>query len=115
MQGTVGLRVTFKFYFKGLSNIYSQHYKFSTTLECTVLDELAQKLPGSFVPLKDLEIPSNIKLADPKFNTPADIELIIGSDHFGDESVSVESKLVKNYLFYKKLISAGSWPVKCRV
>lgn len=52
------------------------------TIDRIVLPKITQKLPQEFVSASEFKIPANISLADPNFNTPADIDLLIGAQSF---------------------------------
>ncbi|CAH2108854.1 unnamed protein product [Euphydryas editha] len=54
---------------------------YTNDLLCHVLpDVLTDSVPVRYIPIDN--IPSNIQLADPYFNTPAEIDIIIGADVF---------------------------------
>ena len=63
---------------KILSRANSSSYE----IDCTILPKISHKLPQNFVTKSNFMIPSNIKMADPNFNIPADIDLLIGADLF---------------------------------
>lgn len=61
--------------------IKSLHYNFSKNITCFVLPEITENLPN--VKLESsLDIPVNLKLADPTFYLPGKIDMIIGADLF---------------------------------
>lgn len=62
--------------------IKSKASGFQAHLEAFVLKEVSTTQPTNMVNIKSWKIPANIKLADPKFNVPADIDLIIGGELF---------------------------------
>lgn len=62
--------------------LQSLQTNFNVTLTCCVLPELTGELPKSFIGLHNFNIPCDIKLADPHFNEPSPIELLIGADLF---------------------------------
>lgn len=64
--------------FQSIQNTYQ------VTLSCYVLDDLTGDLPKAPIDIQNLKIPETIKLADPKFNEPAPIEVLIGADIFWD-------------------------------
>ncbi|GAB1860475.1 hypothetical protein CAJAP_01554 [Camponotus japonicus] len=51
-------------------------------LNCIILPKITQKLPQEFIHPSRFKIPSNIKLADPNFNVPSDIDLLIAAEVF---------------------------------
>lgn len=62
--------------------IASQHNNFSTTVKCLIIPKIANMLPISAVNIKNLEVPSHIKLADATFNRPGQIDMLLGADIF---------------------------------
>ena len=60
--------------------INSRINAFSETITCSVISKITQRLPQTFVPFSSFKIPKTIKLADPNFNVPADVDLLIGAD-----------------------------------
>ncbi|XP_025264962.1 uncharacterized protein LOC112638118 [Camponotus floridanus] len=62
--------------------IKSRVDSFIATLDCIVTDRITDKMPAYTLKQKDFEIPRNIKLADPKFNVSADVDILIGAEMF---------------------------------
>lgn len=60
--------------------IKSCHSEFATAVEAVVLPKFEDYQPKTHFPVKDLKIPDNISrtLADPKFNDPQRIDVILG-------------------------------------
>lgn len=58
--------------------------KYCVTLACFVLKELTGSIPAAPINLNNLKLPQNLKLADPNFNIPSSIDVIIGADLFWD-------------------------------
>lgn len=54
------------------------------TTSCLVVPEITSNLPNFHIIIKNLNLPSNIQLADPTFHVPAQIDLLIGAGHFWD-------------------------------
>lgn len=69
-----------------LSNvtIESRQTDFKMNLKCLVLSKITNKIPTLFVDISQLNIPSNLILADPSFNEPGPIDILIGADYFWD-------------------------------
>ncbi|XP_062713718.1 uncharacterized protein LOC134290572 [Aedes albopictus] len=61
------------------SSLYSEY---SSSLKCLVTPKITNALPSKAVNTSDWKIPSRFPLADPKFGTPADIDLLIGVTEF---------------------------------
>lgn len=62
--------------------ITSRFGTFGRDLTCIVLPKITQNLPTVLVGTAALELPKNIKLADPGFNIPNKIDLLIGAEIF---------------------------------
>ncbi|XP_059054112.1 uncharacterized protein LOC131848314 [Achroia grisella] len=65
-------------------NIRSKTCDYSTRVQCMVLPCITSIIPSKPVDYKLLRIPDNIHLADPSFNEPSVIDLLIGADVFWD-------------------------------
>ncbi|XP_047520275.1 uncharacterized protein LOC125059771 [Pieris napi] len=55
---------------------------FTCNINCFILPSLTDSVPNSTVNILNLNIPTNICLADPHFYKPASIDLILGADVF---------------------------------
>lgn len=51
-------------------------------MSCLVVSQITNELPSFRIDSKTLNIPQNIKLADPTFNIPNKIDLLLGADCF---------------------------------
>ncbi|EFN68088.1 hypothetical protein EAG_00355, partial [Camponotus floridanus] len=51
-------------------------------VECIILPQITQQLPQALVFKQDIAIPKHIKLADPNFNIPSNIDMLIGAELF---------------------------------
>ncbi|KAF2892627.1 hypothetical protein ILUMI_13545 [Ignelater luminosus] len=60
----------------------SMHNNFNLKLSCYVLPTITGCLPNVEVNISDWKLPNNVSLADPKFNIPKQIDLLIGASHF---------------------------------
>ncbi|XP_031334918.1 uncharacterized protein LOC116164833 [Photinus pyralis] len=59
------------------------HYNSSELkLSCLVIDKITSSLPSHNINLSNINIPQNLKLADPAFHKPGNIEILIGASHF---------------------------------
>lgn len=54
----------------------------SFTLDAVVLPKICNPMPNCTIPLGDWQHVSNLKLADPQFNIPGEIDMLIGADIF---------------------------------
>jgi len=62
--------------------IKSRFNNFREQVECVVLPTITQRLPQRVIPIQNVAIPKNIKLANPNFNIPATIDMLIGAKVF---------------------------------
>jgi len=62
--------------------IKSRFNNFQENIDCVVLSTITQQLPQRFLSIQSVTIPTNIKLADPNFNVPAGIDMLIGAELF---------------------------------
>ncbi|XP_052746947.1 uncharacterized protein LOC128199817 [Bicyclus anynana] len=57
---------------------------FNIQLTCYVMKQLTGQIPKIPINIQQLQIPTDIQLADPTFDQPAPIEVLIGADIFWD-------------------------------
>lgn len=62
--------------------IRSRINNFVMPLEAHILSKITEHQPDRFVDVKHFVIPSNLSLADPKFNIPQKIDILIGAEHY---------------------------------
>ncbi|KAF2880096.1 hypothetical protein ILUMI_26072 [Ignelater luminosus] len=60
----------------------SMHNNFNLKLSCYVFPTITGCLPTVKVNISDWKLPDNVFLADPKFNIPKQIDLLIAASHF---------------------------------
>ncbi|KAG7295897.1 hypothetical protein JYU34_020982 [Plutella xylostella] len=60
----------------------SKSCSYNTMLQCLVLPCITSNLPSVGIDVDSLCMPENIQLADPTFNIPSEIDLLIGADRF---------------------------------
>lgn len=63
-------------------SILSASTGFTINADCVVIPKITTNLPPATVSLEHLNIPPNLILADPNFNNPSEINLLIGADYF---------------------------------
>lgn len=51
-------------------------------LSCLILPEITKRLPSSFVNIENIPIPSSLSLADPSFNIPSVVDILVGAEVF---------------------------------
>lgn len=69
------------------ATIRSKQSKYSESLRFTVIDQITSKIPENQVEISALRIPESIcisQLADPTFNIPQKVELLLGASVFWD-------------------------------
>ncbi|XKL65471.1 hypothetical protein PGB90_008891 [Kerria lacca] len=59
-------------------HIQSRHSKFQMVIHCLILDEIVDLIPSHQLSVIDWNIPTSLPLADPKFNTPSQVDLLLG-------------------------------------
>ncbi|XP_059055493.1 uncharacterized protein LOC131849430 [Achroia grisella] len=62
----------------------SLNNSFSSELQCYVLPSITSNVPGHEINISNIDIPTDISLADPTFFVPADVDILIGADLFWD-------------------------------
>ncbi|XP_071574017.1 uncharacterized protein [Temnothorax nylanderi] len=62
--------------------VKSRFNRFSEKLQCIILPKITHQLPQRFIHHHEVKIPNIIKLVDPNFNVPSDIDMLIGSELF---------------------------------
>ncbi|XP_011858632.1 PREDICTED: uncharacterized protein LOC105556166, partial [Vollenhovia emeryi] len=62
--------------------VKSRFNNFCENIECIILPRITQPLPQRFISKPEIVVPDHIKLADPNFNVPADIDMLIGAELF---------------------------------
>uniref|UniRef100_A0A182W6B1 DUF1758 domain-containing protein n=1 Tax=Anopheles minimus TaxID=112268 RepID=A0A182W6B1_9DIPT len=64
--------------------IKSRISSFKACLECLVLPKVTARFPAQYIDVKGWKIPKDLQLADPGFNQPEKIDLLIGAEIFGE-------------------------------
>lgn len=62
--------------------LQSRLNSFEVSIECIVTNQITGKIPQSPASSNSFKLPRNIRLADPAFNIPADIDVLIGAEFF---------------------------------
>ncbi|XP_011859829.1 PREDICTED: uncharacterized protein LOC105557255 [Vollenhovia emeryi] len=57
----------------------SMHDNYRRDLTCLVIPVIADLIPSEVFPRETIELPSNVRLADPNFHLPRAVDLLIGS------------------------------------
>ncbi|XP_018368526.1 PREDICTED: uncharacterized protein LOC108764680 [Trachymyrmex cornetzi] len=64
--------------------LQSRVNKFSTVLDCLVIERITQAIPGSRISMNELQVPEGILLADPEFYKSSVVDLLLGAEIFFD-------------------------------
>lgn len=57
----------------------SLHSEFKKSITCFIVPKITNLVTSDTFPREKISIPSNIKLADPKFYKPSNVDILIGS------------------------------------
>ncbi|CAH0728460.1 unnamed protein product, partial [Brenthis ino] len=57
---------------------------YQVSVDCLILPTITHSLPSTYVDKKHLSIPVGLQLADPTFNTPSAIDILVGAEVFWD-------------------------------
>lgn len=68
--------------FSTSANIESRDNSFKLNVHCLVIERLTDLSPSRPVNSKELDIPNKLRLADPNFNQPAKVDMLLGAEHF---------------------------------
>ncbi|XP_047504423.1 uncharacterized protein LOC125049318 [Pieris napi] len=73
--------------------ISSLHQHFNVSLKMYVVPQITGYLPNAPVNVRELNLPVNIQLADPKFYVPSDVDILLGAGVFFDAISPKQIKL----------------------
>lgn len=60
--------------------VMTLYNNFQFDMQCLIIPEITGQLPSLYIDRQGLQIPTNIKLADPFFHIPGNIDILIGAD-----------------------------------
>ena len=80
IQGINNTKSTIKY--STTVKMHSRVSNYHAQLECLVLPSISGHIPASYVATQDWNIPRELILADPEFNTPGPIDMLIGAEVF---------------------------------
>lgn len=66
------------------TRVYSKHTSYNMTLRFLILPHICNYVPSQRIDKRQLNIPANIKLADPEFHNPGKIDALLGAEIFYD-------------------------------
>jgi len=84
--------------------IQSRINGFQAKLDCLVIEKITQVLPVNHLNPRDLKIPDGITLADPEFNHPAEVDLLLGAEIFLDLLCIGKIKLASDQPVWQKTL-----------
>jgi len=64
--------------------VQSRINKFTTNIDCLIIDHITQAIPLIRVNVNDIHIPEGISLADPEFHKSSKVDLFLGAEVFFD-------------------------------
>ncbi|XP_075210229.1 uncharacterized protein LOC142317555 [Lycorma delicatula] len=76
---------------------------FSATIDCVVFPSITKELPTVSVSHSHLKIPQNFQLADPYFNQPSEIDLLVGAEFWKIEDCDSEKQHTGHDKLYEEL------------
>ncbi|XP_045537302.1 uncharacterized protein LOC123721728 [Papilio machaon] len=76
--------------------IQSQCCRYKANIECYILPEITKILPSTIIDISQLSLPSDLHLADPSFNIPSVIDILVGAEVFWDVICTKSINLGKN-------------------
>ncbi|CAH2108130.1 unnamed protein product [Euphydryas editha] len=62
--------------------IQSRYSRYQLNLDCIIVPQITKSLPSNLIDISNIPIPSGIQLADPNFNVPAEIDMLVGAETF---------------------------------
>ncbi|XP_072400545.1 uncharacterized protein [Diabrotica undecimpunctata] len=70
---------------------------FNSSISCLVVPVISSRLPAYPIDMNNIRLPHNINLADPEFNCPKEIDLLLGAHIFWDLILQDKISLGKNF------------------
>ncbi|XP_030758530.1 uncharacterized protein LOC115884169 [Sitophilus oryzae] len=93
-------------------NMQSRLNNFKVKLPCLVIKNITNKIPQTYFDIEELQIPKKCALADPAFNMPCQIDILLGAQIFWDLVCVGQIKLGKITQHFKNsfgLVSIGHY------
>ncbi|XP_050315300.1 uncharacterized protein LOC126749647 [Anthonomus grandis grandis] len=76
--------------------LQARQVPFNIGIKCLVLPKIANQIPSFLLDVSHIKIPPNLILADPSYNVPGSIDILIGADYFWDLLMLGQIKLGKH-------------------
>ncbi|XP_015596422.1 uncharacterized protein LOC107268298 [Cephus cinctus] len=84
--------------------IQSRVKGYQARLDCLVIEKITQFLPASQLDVEELQIPDGITLADPEFNQPSAVDLLIGAEIYFELLCNRKIKLAEDQPIWQKTV-----------
>lgn len=81
---------------KATITIFSKINEFKCSITCLVIPAITEQIPSYKLIIDDWGIPDDTILADPNFNVPSNIDILLGASHFWDCILNGQYSLGKN-------------------
>lgn len=93
---------------------------YSIDVTCLIMDDITEKMPQETFAVNDWKIPSSIKMADPRFNKPSSVDMLLSASVFFDaliEGIIVlgDTKLKLFNSNFGWLVAGGGLHTKTRI
>lgn len=85
------------------AKVLSRVKNYTETMECLVVPAIAGNVPNQKIPRPEMEVDEE-KLADPYFNVPAKIDMLIGAEYFLELLQEGRSCIIENQLYLKNSV-----------
>lgn len=69
---------------------------YKANVNCLVINRITQAMPSERIDVQKLQMPADIRLADPNFHEPSQIDLLLGAEIFFDMMCNEKIKLFKS-------------------
>ncbi|KYN24375.1 hypothetical protein ALC57_04022 [Trachymyrmex cornetzi] len=83
-------------------SVTAHHNNYSFNLACLIISDITGPLPNVIIDKERLQIPSNIRLADPSFHLPSRVDILIGADSFWNLLCVGQIKVGREQLIMQK-------------
>ncbi|XP_046743020.1 uncharacterized protein LOC124409453 [Diprion similis] len=84
--------------------IQSRINGYQAKLDCLIIEKITQSLPANQLDIDELKIPDGITLADPDFDKPATVDLLIGAEIFFELLCIGKIKLAEDQPTWQKTV-----------
>ena len=84
--------------------VKSRINNFTASISCLVMKKIGDELPARGIRKIDVKIPNGIELADPQFDKPRPIDLLIGAGLYYELECSGMIRLQDDQPFFKKTL-----------